>query len=37
MLEAPELRSDLIGRRVAIHGTLIGDATVRVERLSEQP
>lgn len=37
MLEAAELREDLIGRRVAIHGILIAKATVLVERLTVQP
>jgi hypothetical protein len=37
LLEAQELRGDLVGRRVAIHGTFVAEQTVLVRRLAPQP
>ena len=37
MLEAKELRSELIGRRVAILGTVVGEETIYLLDLAAQP
>jgi hypothetical protein len=37
MLEAKDLRSDLIGRRVSILGTIVGEETVYLVDLSAKP